>query len=85
MALLGPDVSEPTCCFEQPVVVGSAARAALKMDRGTGVNTSRVAPREFQLDVPLEDLRASGAPRIPVSRAQKLIQVTKIGHHRSFP
>jgi hypothetical protein len=61
-------------------VVGPAAGAALKVDRGARVNTGWVLPGELQFDVLVEDLGASSAARISVLGAQELIQVAKIGH-----
>jgi hypothetical protein len=40
-----------------------------------------ISAREFQLHVSVEDLGVGGATRVPVGGAQKLVQVTKVGHH----
>ena len=80
VALIGPGATEPARCFEQPVVIGPAAGAALKVDRRAGVNPSRILPSELQLDVGVEDLGANDAARISILGAQKPIEVAKIGH-----
>jgi hypothetical protein len=73
--LLGFGVGKPAGCFEQPVVIEPAPRAAPKVGRGTGVNTGRGCAGELQLDIGVEDLLAGGAPGVSVFGAQKLGEV----------
>jgi hypothetical protein len=79
-SLLGPDVAKPARRFEQPVVIGPAARAALKVDRGARVNAGWILPGELQLNVGVEDVGTSSAARISILGPQELIQIATIGH-----
>src|SRR6201996_1719598 len=79
-ALLGAYVAEPARRLEQPVVLSPAARATLQMNRRAGVNPGRVLSCQLQLDVGVEDPDAGGAARISIGGAEKLIQLTQIGH-----
>jgi hypothetical protein len=59
-------VAKPAGRFEQAVVIGAAAGAALEVDSRAGVDARRVCPCELQLDVGVEDFLAGRATRIPV-------------------
>jgi hypothetical protein len=61
-------------------VIGPAAGAALKVNRGARVNTGWILASELQLNVGVEDVGASGATRVPIPCAQELIQVATVGH-----
>jgi hypothetical protein len=62
----GRDVAKPAGRFEQAVVIGAAAGAALEVDSRSGVHACRVFPCELQLDVGVEDFLAGRAARISV-------------------
>ena len=50
--------------FDHSQVVLTAGRATLQMRGHTRVRSSRLATDQFLLDVPVQDLEASGAPGI---------------------
>ena len=77
-------VTKLVCGFEQPVVIGAAAVAALKVNRRPGIDGRGVFARELQLDVGLEDALTRRAAGVSVRGAEKLVQVTRIGHRAPF-
>lgn len=70
MRLLRPDATESARHIEQPVVIGPAARATLKVDRHAGVGAGWIFPGKLRLDVGLENLSAGSAARISIRGAQ---------------
>src|ERR1700750_1777994 len=75
-------VDEPAARgLEQPIVIGLAARAALKMDRGAGKLAGGVLGGELSVDVRVEDLQARGAASVALLGTQQLIELwTTIDH-----
>jgi hypothetical protein len=64
--LLGLDLGKPAGRFEQAVMIGAAAGAALQVDSRAGVHACGVFPCELQLDVGVEDFLTGRATRIPL-------------------
>src|SRR5262249_44624753 len=67
--------------LEQPIVVGLAAWAALKMDRRAGKFAGGVLAGEFPVDVRVENFLARRAAGVALLGAQQLVKLsTPIGH-----
>ena len=67
--------------LQQPIVIGLAAWAALKMDRGAGKFAGGVLAGEFPIDVRVEDLQARGAASVALLGTQQLVKLsTTIDH-----
>src|SRR5437899_3044190 len=78
--LLGLDVGEPAGRFQQTVVIGPAAGAALEVDRGAWVHLCRVFPGQLQLNVGVEDVLARGASCVSILGAQQLVEPATVSH-----
>src|SRR5512132_1923953 len=75
-------VAEPAAHgLQQPIVIGPAARAAPKVDRGAGKVAGGILASELLVDVRVEDPDARGAPGVALLGTQQLVEVrTAIDH-----
>src|SRR5919197_5276721 len=81
--LLRVEIAEAPGRLEHPVVVGAAARADAKVDRGAREALAGVLAAQLQLDVLVHDRDAGVAARITLLGAQQLVELVQVGHARA--
>jgi hypothetical protein len=64
--------------LEDASIIGLAARAALEVDRGAGVDARRVLPRKLELDVGVQNFLPRRAAGVTIVGAEKVGEVMTI-------
>src|SRR5919198_4665029 len=78
--LVRVEIAEAPGRLEHPVVVGAAARAGAKVDRGAREALAGVIAAQLDLDVLVHDRDAGIAARVAVLRAQQLVEPLEVRH-----